>query len=227
VGELACPRPLHPPVVERSRRWAPLSRVVDVVVSSVALLALSPLLAAVAVAIRLDSPGPAIYRGERLGQGRRTFTVYKFRSMRVDADDEPHRRFVVGLLEGEPEGAADASVAFKVAADPRVTRLGAWLRRTSIDELPQLVNVLKGDMALVGPRPEVPYALEAYETWHHERFAVRPGLTGLWQVSGRGELSPRDMLALDVEYARRPSLWSDLRILARTPAVVLTARGAR
>ena len=215
------------------RRTPVTTRAIDLVVATTMVVVLSPLMALVALAVRLESRGPAIYRGARLGRGREPFTVYKYRSMQHQASDDAHRRYVLELLSDgggddvDPDRTvADRTVAFKLEGDPRVTRVGRFIRRTTLDELPQLFNVIRGDMSLVGPRPEVPYALEAYEPWHHERFAVRPGLTGLWQVSGRGDLSPRDMLALDVEYARRRSIALDLRILLRTIPAVLAARGA-
>lgn len=212
------------------RRTGATKRIVDLVGGSALLVVLSPVLAVVGWLVRRDSPGPALYRGERLGQGRRTFTVYKFRSMTDNAPDDLHREYVLGLLsagDSPAAGGADGEgPRFKLAADPRVTRVGRWLRRTTIDELPQLINVVRGEMSLVGPRPEVPYALEAYEPWHHERFSVKPGMTGLWQVSGRGDLSPKDMLALDVKYARTRSIPLDLKILLMTVPAVLRRRGA-
>ncbi len=224
VNELADPRHV---------RFERLGRTIDVAAAAILLVLTAPLMAIVALLVRIDSPGPALYRGRRIGLGGRPFTVLKFRSMRVDTDDELHRRYVLGLLRSDeakhqPASATadDNAVAFKLHDDPRVTRVGRWIRATTLDELPQLVNVLKGEMSLVGPRPEVPYALEGYEPGHHERFSVRPGLTGLWQVSGRGDLSPRDMLALDVDYARRRSLRLDMTIMARTLPAVLRRKGA-
>jgi lipopolysaccharide/colanic/teichoic acid biosynthesis glycosyltransferase len=225
VNELARPKRV---------RFARLERAMDVVAASILLLVTAPLMAIVAILVRAESPGPAIYRGRRLGLAGQPFTVFKFRSMRTDTDDELHRRYVLGLLRAESKDhqhsggspAGDNVVAFKLQNDPRVTRVGRWIRATTLDELPQLVNVLRGEMSLVGPRPEVPYALEGYEAWQHERFSVRPGLTGLWQVSGRGDLSPREMLALDVEYARRRSLRLYVAIVARTIPAVLQRKGA-
>ncbi len=225
VNELARPKHI---------RFERLERAIDVAVAAILLIATAPLMAIVAILVRAETPGPAIYRGRRLGLGGRPFTVFKFRSMRTDTDDELHRRYVLGLLradstEHQPATGApldDNVVAFKLHDDPRVTRVGRLIRATTLDELPQLVNILRGEMSLVGPRPEVPYALEGYEAWQHERFSVHPGLTGLWQVSGRGDLSPREMLALDVEYACRRSLRLDIGILARTIPAVLRRKGA-
>ncbi len=230
-------QPAPPEIDELARpkriRFERTLRAFDIAAAGVLLVVTAPVMALVALLIRAESPGPVIYRGRRLGLGGRPFTVFKFRSMRTDTDDELHRRYVLGLLrseENEPPATEpepdDNVVAFKLHDDPRVTRVGRWIRATTLDELPQFVNVVRGEMSLVGPRPEVPYALEAYEPWQHERFSVRPGLTGLWQVSGRGDLSPREMLALDVEYARRRSLRLDAEILLRTIPAVLKRKGA-
>lgn len=197
-------------------------RVIDVVVAAAVLVAGAPLMAAVAVAVKVDSPGPVFFRQERVGQGGRRFRVWKFRSMVADADPALHRQFVKRLLTQ----ASTVPEMYKLTDDPRVTRVGRFIRATSIDELPQLLNVLAGHMSLVGPRPEVPYALEDYEPWAWRRFEVLPGMTGLWQVSGRGELSPVDMLRLDVEYADRWSPGLDLRLLAKTVPAVLRKVGS-
>ncbi len=224
VSELGRPKPVRFPRFERA---------IDIVVAALLLVITASLMVIVAIAVKAESRGPAIYRGRRLGLAGRPFTVLKFRSMRTDTDDELHRRYVLGLLRDETDDQSAAGVpsddnvvAFKLHDDPRITRVGRWIRATTLDELPQLVNVLRGEMSLVGPRPEVPYALEGYEPWHHERFSVRPGLTGLWQVSGRGDLSPSDMLELDIEYARRRNLRLDIEILARTIPAVLRRKGA-
>ncbi len=214
-------------------------RVVDVVGSLLLLLLLSPLLLLVALAIRVDSPGPALFKQTRMGARRVRaapgeecwqlipFTVYKFRSMSVGADEGLHvehiRRFTRGQVDvpGEPS----AQAVFKLFADPRVTRFGRFLRRSSVDELPQLLNVLKGDMSLVGPRPVPLYEVAGYDDERpFARFAAKPGLTGLWQVSGRGNLSFDDMIELDRRLIERRSLLFEFGVLARTlPAV---ARGA-
>jgi lipopolysaccharide/colanic/teichoic acid biosynthesis glycosyltransferase len=192
-------------------------RTIDFVAAACGLVVLSPLMAIVALVVRLDSRGPALLWQERLGLEGRPFCVAKFRSMHVGVSDETHRRYIAGAARG-----ADASSAIKkLAADPRVTRVGRLLRATSIDELPQLLNVLRGEMSLVGPRPALAYELEHYAPRHFARFQVRPGLTGLWQVSGRAQLGFADMLDLDVEYAHRCCPWLDLVILARTPRALL------
>ncbi len=190
-------------------------RSVDLTLALLGLALTAPLLAVVAVAIRLDSPGPAIFRQERVGLGGSRFTIFKFRSMRRDADPAVHRAFLQATSRGETPG------VYKAAQVDAVTRVGRFIRRTSIDELPQLWNVVRGEMSLVGPRPDVPYHLDEYEPRHHRRFDVLPGITGLWQVSGRSELSPRQMLDLDVRYVDTWSLRRDLVLLVQTIPQVL------
>jgi lipopolysaccharide/colanic/teichoic acid biosynthesis glycosyltransferase len=208
-------------------------RLLDIVVAGTALLALSPLLALITLAIRLESRGPAIFRQRRLGCERRPFTILKFRTMRHGADAAPHREYVRTLIE-HAVGAGQASThavgsrrrrLYKLSVDDRVTRVGRFLRAWSLDELPQLVNVLRGEMALVGPRPVIPYEVEHYPEHYLRRFAVKPGLTGLWQISGRNERTYEEMVRFDIEYAQRASLLLDLSILARTLPVVLGRQG--
>lgn len=198
-------------------------RVIDLTGALVLLVMLIPVILIIAVAVVVDSGWPFLYTGTRVGRGARTFRVLKFRSMRVDADASVHRDYLRELLSGQ---AGALNGLYKVPEDRRITRVGSLLRKTSIDELPQLVNVLRGDMSLVGPRPEVPYALDEYEPWMYRRFEVTPGITGLWQVSGRGKIGVREMLRLDVEYADRCDLGLDLGILARTIPAVLRGTGA-
>lgn len=210
-----------------SRLTAALRRGLDLALAALLLLLLAPVLLAISIAIRLDSPGPAVYRQRRLGLGMRPFVVNKFRTMRPDADPAPHREYVHELISSSGERARTAGKnLYKLAIDSRVTRVGRILRRFSLDELPQLWNVMRGDMSLVGPRPVIPYEAEQYPSWYRERFAVKPGLTGLWQVSGRNEKTYEEMVRLDIEYARRRGLARDLTILLKTIWVVLRARGA-
>jgi lipopolysaccharide/colanic/teichoic acid biosynthesis glycosyltransferase len=209
-----------------SRLQDGLWRGLEIALSLLLLVALAPLLALIALAIRLDSRGPVIYRQRRVGRDQRPFTVNKFRTMHHGVGHDTHRAFVLGLIAGEqPEQGADGP-RFKMVGDERVTRLGHVLRRSSLDELPQLWNVLRGEMSLVGPRPPIPYEVEHYPAHWFARFAVKPGLTGLWQVQGRSELTLEQMVKLDVDYARRRSLWLNLSILARTVPAVLSGRGA-
>jgi lipopolysaccharide/colanic/teichoic acid biosynthesis glycosyltransferase len=199
-------------------------RALDLVVASLTLLVLLPVLLLVMLAIRLESPGPAIFRQRRVGRDLRPFTCLKLRTMRADADDALHRAYVTSLIQGG--GERQDGRLFKLAADPRITRVGRWLRRLSLDELPQLVNVLLGHMSVVGPRPAMPYEVEACPAWYLERHSVRPGLTGLWQVSGRNRMSFEEMVRLDIDYARRRSTRLNVRILARTPLAVLRSDAA-
>jgi lipopolysaccharide/colanic/teichoic acid biosynthesis glycosyltransferase len=206
--------------------WQALARrFIDLLGAGVVILLLSPLLIALAIAIRLDSPGPALFRQRRVGFGKREFTVFKFRSMRSDADPRGHRDYVTALIEGKKANGGKENL-YKLAVDDRITPVGRWIRRWSLDELPQLFNVIAGDMSLVGPRPAIPYEVAEYPNWYMDRFTVKPGLTGLWQVSGRNERTYEEMVRLDIEYAERRSLFLDLSILARTPFTVLARRGA-
>jgi lipopolysaccharide/colanic/teichoic acid biosynthesis glycosyltransferase len=211
---------------------AVLSRGLDISVALVALLLLLPLQIVVAIAIYRDSGGPIIFRQERLGRGRQKFVLFKYRTMVPAADVEPHRAYVQALIEGRhgsdlPIAAGDGSQGslYKLTIDPRITRTGRRLRQWSMDEIPQLINVLRGDMALVGPRPVIPYEAELYPGPYLRRFDVKPGMTGLWQVSGRNRCTYEEMVRLDVEYAERRSLWLDLAILFKTVPVVLRREG--
>jgi len=203
-----------------------LCRTLDVVAAVVLLILLTPVLALIALVVKLDSPGPVLFRQRRLGRDRAPFTVHKFRTMKQGASHDVHRAFVLSLIAGEEPAPVKGEPRFKLSGDARVTRVGRFLRRSSLDELPQLWNVLRGEMSLVGPRPPIPYEVEHYPPHWLARFAVKPGVTGLWQVNGRSELTMEEMVKLDIEYAERRSLWLNLRILARTVPVVLTARGA-
>ena len=195
---------------------AAVKRAVDVVVSSALIIFLAPWLLLLWCLVRSTSTGPAFFRQERLGRGMRPFTMLKLRTMYVGNDDRVHRDYVASLLSPDQEAGARNGALFKLVGDPRVTPLGAWLRRTSLDELPQLINVLRGDMSLVGPRPMLPWEAQLLAAPYRRRFTVKPGITGLWQVKGRSRLSMRTALELDVEYTRRRSVLLDLSILART-----------
>jgi lipopolysaccharide/colanic/teichoic acid biosynthesis glycosyltransferase len=201
-------------------------RALDVVVAAVALILLSPVLLIIAIIIRLESPGPAVFRQRRIGRGVKPFTVNKFRTMRQGSSHETHRKFVQSLIAGEAPPSVEGHPRFKMASDPRITRVGRLLRKTSLDELPQLWNVLWGDMSLVGPRPPISYEVERYPAHWFARFQVKPGLTGLWQVSGRCELTLDQMIELDLEYVRRRSLLLNVWILLRTVPAVLSLKGA-
>ncbi len=201
-----------------------VKRAVDVAGALVGLTILGPGMLLIALAIRLDSPGPALFGQERIGTGGRRFRVLKFRTMRHGVPDTAHRD-LIRRLQTDDRAAPEKGQVFKLVNDERVTRVGRWLRRTSLDELPQLLNVLRGEMSLVGPRPPLAYEFEGYDHWQFDRLQLRPGITGLWQVSGRSRLSYQQMCELDVEYVRRWSLALDVEILLRTIPVVLFNSG--
>jgi exopolysaccharide biosynthesis polyprenyl glycosylphosphotransferase len=220
---------LYPRTVRERKSERSLKRVIDIGGSLAALIIAFPLFAIIAAAIKLTSKGPVLFSQERVGQYGSTFRCLKFRSMFVDNDHGIHREYVKNLIAGaigaEVNGATKK--VFKLTDDPRVTRVGRFLRRTSLDEIPQFWNVLRGQMSLVGPRPPVLYEVEAYKLWHRRRLLeVKPGITGLWQVKGRSRTSFDEMVRLDLQYARSWSVWKDLNILLRTPAAVVAGDGA-
>src|SRR5215813_7331167 len=209
-------------------------RLLDVTLSGLLLILCLPMLLVIALLIKLDSPGPAIFKHERVGAKRRrlwgemvwvmrNFTMYKFRTMVQKADSSAHEDYIRAFVNGTTDS---SSARFKLTNDPRVTRIGRILRRTSLDELPQLVNVLKGDMSLVGPRPVPPYEVACYRNGDHQRLAALPGITGLWQVKGRCQVTFETMIEMDLEYIQKASPWLDLKILLWTIPAVLSQRGA-
>ena len=207
------------------RRFRAVKRAVDTTISGVGLVVFSPLLLVIALAVALTSRGPVIYKQERIGRDGQIFRMYKFRTMKQNNDDSEHRAFVAQQLAGnDAKPSADGTFKLK---DNRVTFVGQFLRRFSLDELPQLWNVFRGDMALVGPRPPIPWEWELFTENQRQRALTRPGCTGLWQVSGRNKLSSQEMLDLDVRYVREWSLFADLRILLKTPSAVVRGDGAR
>lgn len=220
-----------------------LKRAFDFAAAVSLLILLLPVMVTIAIIIRLDSPGPVIFQQERIGARRRrrngeyvweveTFTFYKFRSMYHNNDHSTHRAFVEAFIRNDEDTMAaiqgdhvSEEDKYKIKADPRITRVGAILRKTSLDELPQLFNVIKGDMSLVGPRPALGYEVQIYEPRHMKRFSTIPGITGLWQVTARSSASFERMVELDVEYIRRQSLLFDIKILFQTVSIVLTHKG--
>ena len=209
--------PLTVPVAPAPLGYRVAKRTLDIAGSTIGLLLTSPILAVVAVAVKLESRGPVLFQQERLGLGGRPFTCYKFRSMHLSAEQERHRDHVRDLIRGERRKTPTSeAVWLPIPFDPRVTRLGAFLRSSHLDELPQLINIVRGDMSLVGPRPPIPYEVEVYEAWHLPRLSVIPGLTGLWQATGWGRLSFDEGVALDLAYIERRSFWFDLRLILRT-----------
>lgn len=207
-----------------------LKRAIDVLGSVLALVVLSPFVGVVALAIKLTSQGPVFFRQTRVGRYGKKFTLFKFRTMYVSNDPSIHKEYVTRLISGKLDASGTNSQkaqVFKIQADPRVTTVGRFLRRTSMDELPQFFNVFLGDMSLVGPRPPLPYECDIYEVWHRRRvLEAKPGITGLWQVMGRSRIGFDDMVRLDLEYARTWSLWLDLKILLHTPRAVFSGEGA-
>jgi exopolysaccharide biosynthesis polyprenyl glycosylphosphotransferase len=225
-------RKLYPDVSEDGAKKSPprvIKRCIDIVGSAILLLLLSPILATIGMAIKLTSKGPMIFRQERLGQFGTRFQCLKFRTMHVNNDSKIHRDFVHNFIAGKRDQVNDKAkgAIFKITCDPRVTPIGKLLRKLSLDELPQLWNVLRGEMSLVGPRPPLPYEFEVYSPWHRRRvLEMRPGVTGLWQVSGRSRTSFDDMVRLDLRYSQKWSLWLDLKILLATPMAVFNGDGA-
>lgn len=213
---------------------ARVKRLIDIIGSLFALTLLWPVFLAIAVLVKWTSKGPVLFRQRRVGQFGRPFVFLKFRSMVVDNDPSIHEEFVAKLIRNKEGGRQNGNgggaqeAPFKLTHDPRITPLGGFLRRTSLDELPQFLNVLKGDMSLVGPRPPIPYEVKNYEVWHRRRLLeVKPGITGLWQVYGRSRVAFDDMVRMDLKYASTWSLWLDLKILLQTPRAVLGTQGAR
>ena len=207
-----------------------LKRLMDIAGSLTALVLCLPVLLAIAIAIKVTSRGPILFRQVRLGQYGKKFTFLKFRSMYVGNDHAIHEQYVTQFIagaQGLEQSGPDQRRQYKLTADPRITRVGRLLRKTSLDELPQLLNVLIGEMSLVGPRPPVMYEYKCYDLWHKERLiAVKPGITGLWQVEGRSRVKFDEMVRLDIRYARSWSLWLDIKILLQTPLAVISGAGA-
>jgi exopolysaccharide biosynthesis polyprenyl glycosylphosphotransferase len=213
----------------RARVSGAIKRLLDITASSALLLLASPLFLLIAMLVKLKSPGPVFFRQARVGALGKPFTMLKFRTMHLHADHAIHKEFVSQLIKGAAPSGGDVTQAaqFKIVDDPRVTAIGRLLRKTSLDELPQLWNVLRGDMSLVGPRPPLAYEVEQYKPWHYRRvLEAKPGMTGLWQVSGRSRTTFDDMVRLDLRYAKNPSAWQDIKILAATPKAVISGKGA-
>jgi lipopolysaccharide/colanic/teichoic acid biosynthesis glycosyltransferase len=218
-------RELYPEVfiAKRKASFHVMKRVVDIAGSLTALALLSPVFLAIALLVRLSSPGPMLFRQKRLGLLGKQFDFLKFRTMYVNNDPAIHKEYVTKLIQNQQQ---DAQV-FKIQNDPRVTRIGRFLRKSSLDELPQFLNVLMGEMSLVGPRPPIPYEMETYQCWHRRRvLEVKPGITGLWQVYGRSRTTFDEMVRLDIRYINEQSGWLDFVIVLQTPRAVLSASGA-
>jgi lipopolysaccharide/colanic/teichoic acid biosynthesis glycosyltransferase len=224
---------LYPDLSQREdarKTFRVVKRTMDVLGCVLALVLLSPVFLIIAIAIKATSQGPVFFRQRRIGQNGSSFIFLKFRSMYVNNDAAVHKEYVQRLIAGKADkhpSNGNGQGVYKLTKDSRITRVGAFLRKTSLDELPQFINVLKGEMSLVGPRPPVPYEVEAYDIWHRRRLLeARPGITGLWQVNGRSRVTFDDMVRLDLQYARTWSPWMDIKILLRTPAAVVLGEGA-
>jgi lipopolysaccharide/colanic/teichoic acid biosynthesis glycosyltransferase len=224
---------LYPDLARRDsakKFFCVIKRIMDIVGSALALLLFAPILLAIAIAIKLTSKGPIFFRQKRVGQYGEQFVFLKFRSMNVNNDASIHKAYVKQLIAGNAQshpGNGNGNGVYKLTKDSRITRVGAFLRRSSLDELPQFINVLKGEMSLVGPRPAIAYEVEAYDIWHRRRvLEAKPGITGLWQVNGRSRIKFDDMVRLDLRYAKTWSPWMDLKILLRTPVAVVFGDGA-
>jgi lipopolysaccharide/colanic/teichoic acid biosynthesis glycosyltransferase len=205
-----------------------IKRGLDVIGSSILLAVLAPLFLLIAAAVKLKSSGPVFFEQERMGQQMKPFRMLKFRTMHANADHRLHHEYVTRFIHssGDAQPGGTPGV-FKLTNDPRVTPIGGFLRKTSLDELPQLLNVLRGDMSLVGPRPPLPYEVEQYKSWHCRRVLdAKPGITGLWQVTGRSRTTFDEMVRLDLRYARTCSIWTDIKILLATPGAVFSGKGA-
>jgi lipopolysaccharide/colanic/teichoic acid biosynthesis glycosyltransferase len=201
-----------------------IKRAIDIAVSAILLILCAPVFAAIAIGVKATSKGPILFKQKRVGQFGRCFTFLKFRSMWANNDAREHKEYVEKLISGQAAHVSEVTgqCIYKMANDQRITKVGKFLRKTSLDELPQFINVLRGDMSLVGPRPPIPYEVAAYQTWHRRRvLSVKPGITGLWQVLGRSRVKFDDMVRLDLRYATSWSLWLDIKILLCTPSAVI------
>jgi len=222
-----CGLPMIRMCLQRNARFfSGLKRLMDVAMTVPLLVLLMPLFMVIALAVKLDSKGPVFYRAEAVGEGGRRFRMLKFRSMQVNGEHDIHKNFVAKFIKGEIRREQRENGVLKITEDPRVTRVGRILRKLSLDELPQLINVLKGEMSLIGPRPCLPYEYELYKDWHRKRNSVRPGITGLWQVAGRSEVSFEEMILLDLYYIYNRNLMMDINIFFETIFVVLGMKGA-
>jgi lipopolysaccharide/colanic/teichoic acid biosynthesis glycosyltransferase len=197
--------------------------------TTLVLILASPLMLLIAILIKLDSPGPVFYKQKRIGENRIPFLIYKFRSMRIDTDENFHKAHVTRLIReniSPQQLTGRKGGSLKIKKDPRITRVGHLIRKTSLDELPQLFNVLRGEMSLVGPRPPLPYEFEIYQEWHMHRLNAPPGITGLWQVKARNQVSFDEMVRMDLEYINNYSLWLDIKLIVQTPWALISTKGA-
>jgi lipopolysaccharide/colanic/teichoic acid biosynthesis glycosyltransferase len=212
---------------ERHLSTVVAKRGLDIVGSALFLMAFSPVFLIISALVKLTSKGPVLFAQQRVGIDGRPFQMLKFRTMHLNADDSIHQRYMAEFIQSNRPSGADASVPFKIVDDQRVTRIGRFLRRSSLDEFPQFWNVLKGDMSLVGPRPPIPYEVARYKRWHRRRvLEAKPGITGLWQVAGRSRVTFDEMVRMDLRYAKNHSVLTDVAILLATPRAVILGKGA-
>ncbi|MCX6344115.1 MAG: sugar transferase [Armatimonadetes bacterium] len=204
-------------------------RVIDFIIASIGLLLAAPFAAIIALLIRVSGPGPAVFKQTRIGKDGKEFSFFKFRSMRVGCDDSSHRQYMKLFIEGDEEGLdkfQSGRKIYKLTGDDRVTAIGKFLRRTSLDELPQLLNVLRGEMSIVGPRPHIPYEVNMYKEWHRRRLKGNPGITGWWQIHGRSRVTFDESVKMDIWYLEHQSVILDIRIMMRTITKAIVGRGA-
>lgn len=224
---MAAPATLSERIVATDGRYFMLKRIMDVAIALALLALLAPVMAIVALAVALDTPGPVLFRQRRIGQNGMPFDMFKFRSMRHNADASVHRQAIKRFMEGERLNTSRTTDApFKLGADSRITRIGRFIRKTSLDELPQFWNIVTGEMSLVGPRPPIPYEVELYSQRAMLRLEGKPGLTGPWQVYGRGTVTFDEMIEMDIAYLDNRSIWYDLKLIALTAPAALRGRGA-
>jgi len=220
TGEAGHTKPLKPYRMKRA---------LDIIAASIGLVLAAPLAAIIAILIKLTSPGPVLFKQVRVGQNGREFVLYKFRSMYVGSDDSRHREYIKLFIEGRDEELRKLQgdkKLYKMTSDDRVTPIGKFLRRTSLDELPQLINVLRGEMSMVGPRPHLPYEVELYKDWHKRRLEGLPGITGWWQIHGRSRVPFDEAVRMDLWYLEHQSIILDIRIMLRTVTKAIVGRGA-
>jgi lipopolysaccharide/colanic/teichoic acid biosynthesis glycosyltransferase len=221
-------KPLSYPPAARtiSGGYAPVKRALDIAMSLGLLLFLAPVMALIALGIRFSSPGPILYRQTRIGKNGKPFRMLKFRSMQVQNNPDLHREYVQMLIKQNTRPQALGKSSVKLIGDPRITGVGKYLRKFSLDELPQFLNVLKGEMSIVGPRPPLPYEYDVYSEWHKQRLRVSPGITGMWQVKAHNTVAFDDMVRMDIKYIQTMNLWLDLKIMVLTPIEMIRGRGA-
>ncbi len=206
--------------------YAPAKRALDVIVALGLILLFAPLMLLISIGIRISSSGPILYRQTRIGKDGKPFRMLKFRSMQVKNNPDLHREYVQMLIQQNIDPRSMGKSSVKLIGDPRITGVGKYLRKFSLDELPQFFNVLRGEMSMVGPRPSLPYEYEVYSDWHKQRLQVPPGITGLWQVKAHNTVAFDEMVKLDIEYIRTMNLWLDLKIMALTPVEMIRGKGA-